>query len=117
MEKVTVILNDGPSSMRSWNGLRVAVGLVGVDAEVEVYLLDAAVYIAKQGQNPPEGLKELNLAKKLSELMELGAKVFACGTCVAAAGLQKEELVDGVVVCTLIDLSKSIKANKETLVF
>lgn len=117
MEKITVVLNDGPASMRSWNALRVAGGLIGVDVEVEAYLLDAAVYIAKKGQNPPEGLRELNLAKKLSELMELGAKVFACGTCVTMAGLQKEELVDGVVVCTLIDLCKSIKANKDTLVF
>ena len=35
MEKVTIILNEGPSSMRSWNGLRVAAGFVGVDMEQE----------------------------------------------------------------------------------
>ena len=117
MEKVTIILNDGPASMRSWNGLRVAAGFIGVDMEVEVFLFDAAVYAAIKGQKPPEGLRELNLANKLTELMELGVKVNACGTCVEAGGLKKEELVDGVTVCTLTDLCKSVKAGKDVLVF
>ena len=117
MEKVTIIINEGPSSMRSWNGLRVAAGFVGVDMDVEVFLFDAAVYTAIKGQNPPEGLKELNLAKKLTELMELGIKVNACGTCVEAGGLKKEILVDGVTVCTLTDLCKTIKTSEKVLVF
>jgi uncharacterized protein involved in oxidation of intracellular sulfur len=117
MEKVIIILNEAPTSMRSWNGLRVAAGFVGVDMEVEVFLFDACVYAAIRGQNPPEGLKELNLANKLTELMQLGIKVNACGTCVEAAGLKKEELVDGVTVCTLMDLCKSVKASNNVLVF
>ncbi len=117
MEKVTIILNEGPGTMRSWNGLRVAVGCVGVDMEVEVFLFDAAVYAAKKGQKPPEGLSELNLANKLTELMELGVKVNACGTCVEAGGIKKDEIVDGVTVCTFVDLSKSIKVSKNVLVF
>ena len=116
MGKVTIILNEYPGSMRSWNGLRVAAGLVGVDMEVEIYLLDAAVYVAKKGQHPPEGLKELNLAKKLCELLELGVSVYACQTCVEGAGLTKEEFVDGVRISTLTDLCKSIKESK-VLVF
>lgn len=117
MEKVTIILNEGPGSMRSWNGLRVAAGFVGVDMEVEVFLFDAGVYAAIKGQNPPEGLKELNLADKLTELMELGIKVNACGTCVEAGGLKKEDMVDGVTIRTLTDLCKSVKASNNVLVF
>lgn len=117
MEKVTIILNEGPSSMRSWNGLRVAAGFVGVDMEVDVFLFDAGVYTAIKGQKPPEGLRELNLANKLTELMELDIKVNACGTCVEAGGLKKEELVDGVTVCTMMDLCKSVKTSKNVLVF
>ena len=117
MEKVTIILNEGPSSMRSWNGLRVAAGFVGVDMEVEVFLFDAGVYIAIKGQKPPEGLKELNLANRLTELAELGIKVNACGTCVEAGGLKNEWLVEGVTVCTLTDLCKSVKTSKNVLVF
>jgi sulfur relay (sulfurtransferase) DsrF/TusC family protein len=68
MEKVTIILNEGPSSMRTWNGLRVAEGSAGADMDVEVFLLDASVYAAKKGQNPP---KELIWMLKYSCLMQV----------------------------------------------
>ncbi len=117
MDKVTIIINDGPSSMRTWNGLRAAAGCAGVDMQVEVFLIDAGVYAMMKGQKPPEGLKELNMAKKLSELMELGVKINACGTCVEAAAVQKEQILDGVTVCSMVDICKSIKTSKNALVF
>ena len=117
MEKVTIILNEGPSSMRTWNGLRVAEGSAGADMDVEVFLLDASVYAAKKGQNPPKGLSELNLAGKFTELIKLGVTVKACGTCVEAGGLVKDEIVDGVTISSVADLCDSIKASKHVLVF
>lgn len=117
MEKLTIIINEGPSSMRTWNGLRVAAGSVGVDMEVEVFLIDTGVYSMMKGQKPPEGLKELNMADKLTELMELGVKVNACGTCVEASGVKKEQILDGITVCSMVDICKSIKTSKNALVF
>lgn len=117
MEKITIIINEAPSTMRAWNGLRVAAGCVGVDLEAHVFLIDAGVYVAKKGQKPPEGLKELNSADKIRELMQLGVKVTACGTCVSSAGLAKEELADGVAVGSMVDLCKSIKASSNVLSF
>jgi len=117
MDKITIILNEGPSSIRSWNGLRVAMGSAGANMEVEVFLLDASVYTAKKGQNPPNGLSELNLAGKLTELMKLGVTVRACGTCIDAGGLTKDEIVDGVIISNVADLANSIKESKNVLVF
>jgi len=117
MDKITIILNEGPSNARSWNGLRVAMGSAGADMAVEVFLLDAGVYTAKKGQNPPKGMIEMNLANKLTELMNLGVKVRACGTCIDAGGLTKEEIVDGVIVSNVADLANSIKESKNVLVF
>lgn len=117
MEKIVIVLNEGPTNMKSWNGLRVAAGFVGVDMEVEIFLFDAGVYTAIKGQKPPEELKGLNLAEKITELLELDVKVNACGTCVKAGGLQAEDLVNGVVVCTLTDFCKTVKASKNVLVF
>ncbi len=51
MEKVVIILNEGPDSMRSWNGLRVATGLIGVDMDVEIFLFEASVFTAKKNKN------------------------------------------------------------------
>ena len=117
MDKITIILNDGPSSMRTWNGLRVVEGAVGSDMEVDVFLLDASVYAVKKGQNPPNGLSELNLADKFDELIKLGVTVTACGTCVEAGGLKKEEMVDGITVGSIIDLCDSIKGSSNVMVF
>lgn len=117
MDKITVILNEGPDTMRSWNGLRLASGLLDVNLQAEVILFDEAVICAKKGQNPPEDLKGLNLAQKLADLIKLGVKVLVCGSCCEAKGVAKEEIISGAVVCCLTDVANAIKTSKQTLVF
>lgn len=117
MDKMTVILNEGPAAMRSWNGMRLAGGLLDVNIEAEIILFDEAVFCAKKAQNPPEELKGLNLAQKLSDFIKLGVKVLVCGSCCEARGLKKEELVEGAEICCLTDVANAIKTSKQTLVF
>ncbi|MFZ5800414.1 MAG: DsrE/DsrF/TusD sulfur relay family protein [Candidatus Omnitrophota bacterium] len=117
MDKVTVILNEGPNTMRSWNGVRLASGLLDVNLQSEIVLFDEAVFCAKKAQNPPEDLKGLNLAQKLSDLIRLGVKVLVCGSCCDTKGLKKEELIEGAEVCCLTDVANAIKISKQTLVF
>jgi sulfur relay (sulfurtransferase) complex TusBCD TusD component (DsrE family) len=117
MDKITVILNEGPDTMRSWNGLRLAGGLLDVNLEVEVVLFDEAVICAKKGQNPPEDLKGLNLAQKLADLIKLGVKVLVCGSCCQAKGVKNDEIIEGAQVCCLMDVANAIKTSKQTLVF
>ena len=117
MDKITVILNEGPNTMRSWNGIRLASGFLDVNLEVEVVLFDDAVFCAKKAQKPPEDLKGLNLGQKLLDLIRLGVKVLVCGSCCEAKGLKKEELIEGAEVCCLTDIANSVKTSKQTLVF
>ena len=117
MKKVIVILNDGPSSPRSWNGLRVANGMMEVGMEVKIILLDDAVFCAKKGQKLPVGLEEQNLASKLTELSKSGIAVWACGTCMQAKGLTHEELTDGVNGCCMMDICNLINNNDNAMVF
>jgi uncharacterized protein involved in oxidation of intracellular sulfur len=117
MEKVTIILNEGPSTMRSWNGLRLAGGLLDVNVEVEIVLFDEAVICAKKAQNPPEELKGLNLAQKLSELIKLGVKVMVCGSCSEVKGLKQDEIIEGAETVCLTDVANSVKTSNKTLVF
>ncbi len=117
MDKMTVILNEGPNTMRSWNGIRLAGGLLDVNIEAEIILFDEAVFCAKKAQKPPEDLKGLNLGQKLLGLIGLGVKVLVCGSCCEARGLKKEELIEGAEVCCLMDVANAIKTSKQTLVF
>ena len=117
MKKVIVILNDGPSSPRSWNGLRVANGMMEVGMEVKIILLDDAVFCAKKGQKLPVGLEEQNLASKLIELSKSGIAVWVCGTCMQAKGLTHEELTDGVNGCCMTDICNLINNSDNAMVF
>ena len=117
MDKITVILNEGPATMRSWNGIRLAGGLLDVNIEVEIILFDEAVFCAKKAQKPPEELKGLNLGQKLSDLIKLGVKILICGSCCESRGLKKEDLIEDAEVCCLTDVANAIKTSKQTLVF
>lgn len=117
MKKIIVMLNDGPSSPRSWNALRVANGMMEVGMEVKIILLDDAVFCAKKGQKLPPGLEEQNLANKLTELSKSDIAVWACGTCMQAKGLTYEELTDGVNGCCMTDICNLIKNSDDVMVF
>lgn len=117
MEKITIIINDGPGSMRPWNALRLANGMLDANLEVKIILFDDAVFCAKKGQKPPEGLEGQNLANKLTELTKLDITVLACGTCMQAKGMTQDELSEGVTECCMMDVCNSIKESDNVLVF
>ena len=117
MKKITVIINDGPGSMCSWNAIRLANGMLDASMEVKIILFDDAVFCAKKGQNPPEGLEGQNLANKLAELTKLGVAVWVCGTCMQAKGMSADELTKGVTGTCMMDVCNSIKESDNVLVF
>jgi uncharacterized protein involved in oxidation of intracellular sulfur len=118
LETVTIIINDAPyGTERAWNALRLASAsaLVGAKSEVNIFLLGDAVSLAKRGQNPPKGY--YNLEKMLSDLIEIGTNVRACGTCLTARGLSKDDLIEGVEPGTMSGLAKWIKESRVVLSF
>lgn len=119
MDTVTLILNTAPyGDEKVWNALRLAKALMtGADKmKANVFLLGDAVSTAKKGQKPPEGY--YNLEIMLKELVDQGAKVVACITCINARGLKQEELLPGVRVGTTTgDLVHWVKESQKVLTF
>lgn len=119
MDTITLILNTAPyGDERVWNALRLAKALMtGTEKmKVNVFLIGDSVGAAKKGQKPPEGF--YNLEKMLKELVDQGAEVVACRTCINARGLSQEELVDGVRVGTTVgDLVQWVKRSQKVLSF
>ncbi len=102
---------------RAWNALRLASASASaaVKSKVNVFLLGDAVSLAKERQNPPEGY--YNLEKMLRELIKIGVRVRACGTCLAARGLNQKDLVEGTEIGTMMGLAKWIKESRVALSF
>ena len=115
---MTIIINDAPYGVeRPWNALRLALTSISVaiKLKVNVFLIGDAVSIAKKGQRTPEGY--YNLEKMLTDLISKGGNVQACGTCLKARGLNREDLVEGVEVGTMMGLSHCIEDSRVTLSF
>ncbi|MFQ6123844.1 MAG: DsrE/DsrF/TusD sulfur relay family protein [Candidatus Heimdallarchaeota archaeon] len=88
METITIIINDAPYGIeRPWNALRLALTLTSavIKSKINVFLLGDVVFIAKKGQEPPEGY--YNLEKMLTDLIRKDGNVRACGACLKARGL------------------------------
>jgi uncharacterized protein involved in oxidation of intracellular sulfur len=116
METMTIIINDAPYGIeKPWNALRLARALVATKQKVNIFLLGDAVTIAKKGQQTPAGY--YNLAQMLAELVGLEANVRACGTCLNARGIKKDELVEGVAVGIMLDLARWTGESSKIMAF
>jgi uncharacterized protein involved in oxidation of intracellular sulfur len=117
METITFILQSPPyGDEKIWNALRLAKALTtaAIGMKVNIFLLGDAVTTAKKGQKPPEGF--YNLEKMLLELIEQGATVIACRTCISARGLIQNDLIEGAKIGTTVgDLAKWVKESQKIL--
>lgn len=85
------------------------------DVRTNIFLLEDGVTVAKKGQRPPAGY--YNLETMLSQLIQSGVKVRACGTCLQARGLTQNDLVDGVEIGKMLELVDWVKESKSVLTF
>jgi len=116
IETTTIIVNEAAyGKERAWNALRLAMAMMVKDMKVNIFLLEDGVTVAKKGQRPPEGYH--NLEKMLTELVQNGAKVLACSTCLQARGLNQNDLVPGVEAGKILNLVEWIKESKSVLSF
>lgn len=118
METLTIIINGAPyGNEKVWNALRLAAASIStsVGMSVNVFLLGDAVISAKKGQKPPKGY--YNLEKMMRDLLGNDAKVAACGTCLNARAISKEDIIEGIEVGTMLKLAGWIKESSKVLSF
>jgi len=115
-DTATIVINEAAyGKERAWNALRLAKAMMVKDLKVNIFLLEDGVTVAKKGQRPPEGY--YNLERMVTELIQSGAKVRACGTCLQARGLTQTDLVSGVETGKIFDLVDWVKESKSVLSF
>jgi uncharacterized protein involved in oxidation of intracellular sulfur len=114
---VLIILNDPPyGTERSYNGLRLAKGILKSEpeADVTVFLMADAVVCAKRGQQVPSGY--YNMEVMIKSVLR-GGSVLLCGTCMDARGLTDQEVVEGARRSTMDELSNVTLDADRVLVF
>ncbi len=117
MDKAVIIINEPPSSMRAWNGFRLAAALVGAEMKPEVFLINDGVFCAIKGQNTPPELAGQNTSHKIEELMGIGATIRVCTQCAQTRGLTEEDIAEGVDWVSMVDLAKSIRDCAKVISF
>jgi uncharacterized protein involved in oxidation of intracellular sulfur len=112
---IAVLVNASPyGSELPYNALRVAAALQ-LDDRVELLLMGDAVNTARREQDPRAA--HASLEGLLVDLIEKGADVTLCGTCCQTRGLQGPDLVEGVVVGTIHDFSRVLRACDKVISF
>ncbi|MFW6268948.1 MAG: DsrE/DsrF/TusD sulfur relay family protein [Bacillota bacterium] len=115
MEKILFLINDAPyGTEKMFNALRLAINLQREHKEnvdIRVFLMGDAVTGTITDQELPSGY--YNIEKMLNSVIRNGGKVKACGTCAQARGIDKLNLIDGVEISTMSQLSQwTVEADK-----
>ncbi|MEE9151101.1 MAG: DsrE family protein [Thermoplasmata archaeon] len=132
---LAIIVNQAPYiGERVWNALRLAITAQAKNIDVKIFLIDDGIYVARKGQHPPE--ETPNLEELLKRAIDMGAEVKVCGTCIDTRGFEPEneafgvcyigkrddgltpgDLINGVEMGSMMDLTEWIMNNNKVISF
>lgn len=115
--KNLIILNDAPyGNERSYNGLRLAGTLSKQQGEdVKIFLIGDAAACSKRGQKVPQGY--YNIEVMLKNVVNHGAQVGVCGTCLDARGFTETDIIEGSHRSTMTELTEWTVWADKVMVF
>lgn len=116
---ITIILNHEPydGSDVTWNALRLASTLHKNAEEVNIFLMNDAVDLARD-KTQKTGSYDHDLVLMLKKLYADGVALQACGTCNARCGIFKNEpYFDEKISSTMQVLSDWVVGSKQVLTF
>lgn len=116
--KILVLINDASyGSEKAYNAFRLAITLQKEhkDSEIRIFLMADAVSCALPNQSTPQGY--YNIQKMLHAVLRKGAKVKACGSCIQARGIKDLELIEGVEISTMSELSNWVAEVDKVISF
>ncbi len=99
------VLHDSPYGIeRVYNGIRWARSMLGNgEHEVKMFLFGDAVVSVMSDQRTPQGY--YNVAKMMRVLVDRGAEVGSCGTCMDARGITEDMMAKGVHRSSMAELA------------
>jgi uncharacterized protein involved in oxidation of intracellular sulfur len=116
---ITIILNHQPYDATdvTWNALRLAKTLHKNGEEVNIFLMNDAVDLARNKTVKPD-YYEYDLVEMLKKMYANGINLQACGTCNARCGIFKNEpYFDEKITSTMEILSNWVIKSTQVITF
>ncbi|MBI3125081.1 MAG: DsrE family protein [Ignavibacteriales bacterium] len=111
---ILILVNDAPyGTEKMYNALRLAMtlGKEHQDVKVNLFLMADAVTGGIPNQVTPSGY--YNIERMMRAAINYGTKVKACGSCADARGLKNLQMIEGVEISTMSELTKwTVEADK-----
>ena len=118
MANALLVFNGNPydGTDITWNGLRLAETLLNTGLEVNIFLMNDSVDLARDITKPPEGY--FDLVQMLKELIAKDVAVKVCGTCNVRCGIHKgEPYFEGAQEAKMTELAQWIKEADKVITF
>jgi len=118
MANALLVFNRNPydGTDVTWNGLRLADQLLNTGLEVNIFLMNDSVDLARDITKPPEGY--FDLVQMLKELIAKDIPVKVCGTCNVRCGIHKgEPYFKGAQEAKMTELAQWIKEADKVISF
>lgn len=115
--RLLIVINRQPYDGTDvvWNALRLAKTSLEAGCQVHLFLMNDGVDLAREGLTASEGY--FDLGEMLRELMEAGAAVRLCQTCLTRCGIGRGEVMAGTQVAGMGDLVTWIRESEKVISF
>ena len=118
MANALLVFNRNPydGTDIAWKGLRLAEQLLNSDLEVNIFLMNDSIDLARDVIKPPESY--FDLGKMLKEAIGKSVPVKVCGTCKVRCGIHKgEAYFDGAQEGKMTKLAQWVKEADKVISF
>ena len=115
--QLLLVINRAPydGTDVAWNALRLARTALEGGLTVRIFLMNEGVDLARTGARPAEA--EFDLQDMLQDLMQRGAAVRLCQTCLNRCGIGRGEVIPQAKVAGMKDLLEWIQGSDKVLTF
>jgi uncharacterized protein involved in oxidation of intracellular sulfur len=116
--KILFIIQDPPyGTEKQFTALRLVMSLQNeaTNNEIRIFFIADAVTAALPNQSTPEGY--YNIEKMMKSIIANGAQIKLCGTCIKARGLKDLNLIDGMEISNMKQLSDWVMDSDKVLTF
>jgi len=117
MTTVTIVIQNSPyrENNKAWHTLRFAGAALAEDMSGRMHFLDDGVEVGRHSHQVPEGA--VNLEELLSELMECGLEVSACGMALDDCAIDESVMLPGIECGSMKALASWVKNSDHVMVF